>query len=310
MTLTAMFAAAVTLSAAVSADSTENDVGEIVETREKTDISEYYERAELKVASGYAYIYDEADPYYPEEDVEYIYSSSDSDETFYTVVGDDYVGRRTIRLSAPVIPVKSGAQYSTQLYDYDDTVTFRANVGGSGTLKISFAAKMDIVDVIVVDASKRIISPKSIEVKKGTDLSSYYSYVVGRRNSTEKMFASVSKYNVKKGTYYIHVRYGGAAGLDHYGTGKMSLIATYPTKGSASDGSIRYMAVKLDRNSSMTLGLALDEYLDTTVTWSSSNKNVATVSSSGRVIAKKKGQAVITATLANGSKTNILVSVT
>ena len=46
------------------------------------------------------------------------------------------------------------------------------------------------------------------------------------------------------------------------------------------------------------------------ITWSSSNTSVATVDSSGTVITKKAGSAIITAALANGNKATIKVNVT
>ena len=48
---------------------------------------------------------------------------------------------------------------------------------------------------------------------------------------------------------------------------------------------------------------------DKTLTWSSSNTNIATVSSDGRVTARSLGQAIITATSVNGKKSNSYVTI-
>lgn len=49
---------------------------------------------------------------------------------------------------------------------------------------------------------------------------------------------------------------------------------------------------------------------DQTITWSSSNTKVATVNASGLITAKQKGTATITATITNGVKSNVKVTVT
>lgn len=49
---------------------------------------------------------------------------------------------------------------------------------------------------------------------------------------------------------------------------------------------------------------------DKKVTWSTSNSKVATVSSSGKIVAKKAGTATITATTSNGKKAEIKITVT
>lgn len=105
------------------------------------------------------------------------------------------------------------------------------------------------------------------------------------------------EYKLKKGTYIIAVRTGQNGSVN----GKTSVTFTYPQDKSESSDSakITSFTVTLKKGGALQLGTILSG--DGTVKWSTSKKAVATVSSKGKVTAKAKGTAVITAKTGDSS---------
>lgn len=112
-------------------------------------------------------------------------------------------------------------------------------------------------------------------------------------------YAGSVSWNVSEGTYYLRV-------VKSSGSGSITLSAIYE-QGKASSGSssssssssdeLNTFQISMKKGSSITLsGLTADlKTISKKITWSTSKKSVATVSSSGKVTAKSKGTATITA---------------
>jgi len=112
------------------------------------------------------------------------------------------------------------------------------------------------------------------------------------------------KYELEKGTYYIKV----CGDVFTKVEGKTSITFTYPQATKAEKSTeITSFTVTLKKGSTLQLGTILSG--EGTVKWSTSKKAVATVSSKGKVTAKGKGTAVITAK-AGDSSMKITIKVT
>ena len=79
----------------------------------------------------------------------------------------------------------------------------------------------------------------------------------------------------------------------------MTFTATYPT-GSSSKAKINYITLNLSKGDTLSLGADITGSGD--VTWKSSKSSVASVSSAGKVTAKSKGSAIITAKVGKTTK--------
>ena len=104
-------------------------------------------------------------------------------------------------------------------------------------------------------------------------------------DSSTEIASATYTYDIKKGTYYIRLISLGE-------NGKLSVTATFPS--SETDSSSKISCITIPMKVGGTMQLSTDGG-DKDITWSSSKSSVATVSSSGRVTAKKSGTTVITA---------------
>ena len=201
--------------------------------------------------------------------------------------------------------ISNGKSYSTQLYNYEDHADYKINATKSGTLKIKISsAKISSTYIYVYDSDGNDVKLSEKSVSSGN--ANYRSYggctICDWKDTVEKFVGTLS-YSIKKGTYYIRfTRYSGS------GSGKITFSATFPSS-SSSSGKITGIAVPMKVNGTMQLAAAGASGTSGTVTWSSSDKSVASVSSNGKVTAKKKGIAVITAKLGSSSA-SIVINVT
>lgn len=111
-----------------------------------------------------------------------------------------------------------------------------------------------------------------------------YNRLVGNTEGT-------ATYLIKKGTYYLKLSYSGARANDDYGSSTVTFTATFPSSTEAAK--FNYMTINLKKGDTLSLGADLTGTGD--VTWKSSKPTVASVSSSGKVTAKAKGSAIISA---------------
>lgn len=193
--------------------------------------------------------------------------------------------------------VSSGKSVSTILPANGDTADYKVTVSGSGTLKFSVESQMYELDLYVYDSDGNKISTIA-----NTDTSGKSSNI-GQTcnemfwNSTTERYKGTVSYSVKSGTYYIRFeRY--CSSYSGNGNGKVTFTATYPT--SSSSAKINYLTLNLSKGDSITLGA--DMTGSGSITWKSSKSSVASVSSSGKVTAKSRGSAVISAKVGKTTK--------
>lgn len=149
-----------------------------------------------------------------------------------------------------------------------------------------------------------LVIGKPLQLKATLDPSDSASTL--KWTSSNKAIATVSQSGkvkaVKKGTATITVR------TENNKTAKVKIkvVGPAPKKVKITNGGKATMVVgkKLQLKTTLTPSDA-----DTTLTWSSSDKTVATVSKKGLVIAKKAGKAKITVLTANGKKAAITIIV-
>lgn len=123
-------------------------------------------------------------------------------------------------------------------------------------------------------------------------------------DKTIKKSKATLKYNLEKGVYYIKVFGASLATVE----GKTSITFKYPqAEKSDNSAKITSFSVTIKKGDTLQLGAILSGEGD--VTWSTSKKSVATVSKNGKITAKAKGTAVITAKTGDSSM-KITINVT
>lgn len=100
-----------------------------------------------------------------------------------------------------------------------------------------------------------------------------------------------ANYEVEKGTYFIRIQHD-SWGYGSKGDRKVNLTATFPSA-TASKAKISYLTLKVSKGDIAELGAVISG--SGSVEWTSSKSSVATVNSNGKVTAKSKGSAIITA---------------
>ena len=173
---------------------------------------------------------------------------------------------------------------------------YKVKLSKAGNLKLNITSASFGTFVTVYDSDMaEKIKPEKIEKIAG---SIYGSPEVNIYISSG---AAASKcnldYKLKKGTYIIAVRTGQNGSVK----GKTSITFNYPQeKAESSDSAkITSFAITLKKGDSIQLDAILSG--EGTVKWSTSKKAVATVTGKGKVTAKAKGTAVITAKTGDSS---------
>lgn len=198
--------------------------------------------------------------------------------------------------------IESGKVYSTKLYNDGDCADYKIVASKAGDLKIDLTVNLYEFEVLVYDSNGNKISVSERNLKSGKQYrgpSGGYSETKYNWNSTLEKFSGSLIYGVKKGTYYIRVQR--AYTLSSRGSGKLNFTATFPSSSSTKTAKISYLSIEIPKGTAMQLGAVLSAKSNTTVTWSTSKSSVVSVTSKGKITAKKKGSAVITAKL--GSST-------
>lgn len=217
------------------------------------------------------------------------------------------VGADSIANTATAIT--SGKAVSTILPSYGDTADYKITVKSAGTLKLSVESQMREAYVYVYDSDGNRLSTIAKTTASGdcNGIGGYTHYMSW--NSTIEKYKGTVSYSVKAGTYYIRFVRGGSS----TGNGKLTFTATYPSgtsssgSSSASNAKVYYIVLYLEKGDRLSLGATITK--GAKVTWKSSNTSVASVSSSGKLTAKGKGSAIITAKCGSSSKTiKVIVS--
>lgn len=195
--------------------------------------------------------------------------------------------------------IKSGKSYSAILPSNYDTADYKITVSKSGTLKLDIVSVISKSCVYVYDSDGNKVTSIKTEATSGDIYKAGYKSTECWWNSTIEKFKGSISYSVNKGTYYIRV----SRAWNTYGSGDVTLTATFPSSDSSSTSSSPYLTLEVKKGSSVQLGTTISG-----ATWSTSKKSVATVSSSGKVTAKKKGSAIITAKV-NGTTIKVKIKV-
>ena len=178
---------------------------------------------------------------------------------------------------------------------YDKYLDYKIVVSDKGTINIEFSAGVPQVILSIYDSNGEEVINKDYKVISGTAQLSEKSICYKWNETTEKIKGSAS-FEVSKGTYYIRLN----SPWYNYNDGNRKVETKITYSKSATSATISYLTLNLKNGSSIKLGAVLSGGKGT-VTWKSSKKSVATVSSKGTVTAKKKGSTIISATC--GGKT-------
>lgn len=170
---------------------------------------------------------------------------------------------------------------------------YKVELSQKGTLTLDITSKANWVNVCLQNAKGKYIKCSEWDCPTGSiSARDDRDEVNCLWNSFTESFEGTLKYQLEKGTYYI--------GICGYPDEKTTFKATYPSK-SKSTGKITYLTLEMEAGDTIRLG-TVSEPADADVTWKSSKSSVATVSSTGKVTAKKKGTTIITAKSGTSSK--------
>ena len=191
--------------------------------------------------------------------------------------------------------LSAGKSASAVLPKYNDTTDFKVNVTGSGTLKLSIEAYMSASYVYVFDSDGNKLTTMDCTFISGSGSKPGVKDHYMKWNSAVEKFKGSVSYSVESGTYYIRIyRDFGSTN----GSGDVTVTAEFPT--SKNTAKLNCITIDLSKGDKLSLGAELTG--KGTVTWKSSKPSVASVSSSGKVTAKSKGTAVISATCGKTTK--------
>ena len=188
--------------------------------------------------------------------------------------------------------INSGEWVSKTLSESNSPIDYKIKVSESGTLKINYSFERNRTILRVYDSSGKVVPFNSVLVTTGD------KYGTSDKQRLEllwadtlKKAAGTVKYSVSKGTYYIRI--------ERYSTdeGKASIKATFPSADAASDVKITSFTLEMKKGDTIQLGTLLSASTDDNVMWKSSKTSVAKVSATGKITAKAKGSATITASV-------------
>lgn len=185
--------------------------------------------------------------------------------------------------------LKSGVKAKGYLNQKRTPADYKISVSKSGTLKINYTICLEMSDIIVLDSNGNVVPYFEYNMISGEDKKYHQGYITPYWNKTTEQCKLSASYEVEKGTYYIRL----ITEATINGTGKYELTATYPST-TATKAKITCLTLTVNKGSTVQLG-ALVSPSGEAVMWTSSKTSVATVSSSGKVTAKAKGSATITA---------------
>lgn len=177
---------------------------------------------------------------------------------------------------------------------------YKINAASSGELKLKFDARVNMLEIRVFDSNGKALSYSAADPMPeneamyggfpGADKT--YAQFISSKSGNQSRVTGTVTYKVNKGTYYIRLAKTDTR-LDADET--VNFTATFPSD--SASGKISCLTITVKKGSSVQLGTDMSGK----VTWSSSKKSVAEVSSTGKVTAKSKGTAYITAKSGSGS---------
>lgn len=193
--------------------------------------------------------------------------------------------------------IKSGETYKG---DTSKTVLnwYKFEASKSGSFVINFSIKGSNNDFYLFDSNGNFVNRSNITVYSGgigdLDTAHIYSFPTDGNDT----FSAKITFKVKKGTYYFVICPGWQ---DIKVGGKFTIKATFPSETvqedtsdvSGTTGDIMYLSTAIEEGDTLKL-TAVTAGSGTKVTYSSSDKSIVSVDSSGKIKAKKAGTAYIT----------------
>lgn len=175
--------------------------------------------------------------------------------------------------------------------DYGIPRIYKVELAKAGTLKIDVTSAVSMFHVQVLDEeATEWMSYSDYTVKTGSFVDTYDNGPWIRWDESLGKAKFSVEYKLKKGTYFVRI----FSCPDAVINGKTTVKFTYPqAEKNEKEAEITSLSISLEKGDKLQLGTILSGEGD--VTWSSSKKSVATVSSKGKVTAKGTGTAVITA---------------
>ncbi len=194
--------------------------------------------------------------------------------------------------------------YTTSLGALGEETVYKFKVSESGTMKINLKQSniedSQLTATLYKGSEDNMVEPSSVKAtdSDGFENKNSYVYVYNFDDNSGTI-----SYKVTKGTYYFKVAQvrGEKDGVKP----EITVKATLPG-GDADEGKISCLSLTLSKGSSVQLGAVMA--VNGNVKWTSSKSSVVSVSSKGKITAKAKGSAVITAKSGtNSTKIKIIV---
>lgn len=183
-------------------------------------------------------------------------------------------------------------------FDGKNPMSYKIKVAEKGTIKFNYTIESNDFRFFLYDSDGASIAVDSMSSKSGRV---YYEKSSGGYVHAQKVYSTgigsgTFEYKVKKGTYYLMIN------TSFYSAGKLKLTATFPSSDSSSDAKIDALTINVKKGAELSFGTLITGSADLSdIKWTTSDKAVATVSSSGTVKAVGKGKATITAKLGSSS---------
>lgn len=175
---------------------------------------------------------------------------------------------------------------------------YKVELSKKGTLKLDIVSATSNVYIQVMDEEgAELFRPSKIVEITGDVLDQPSKTAEVYWESSIKKSKCTLNYELGKGVYYVKAYVGSYGTID----GKTSISFSYPQAEKKADtAEITSFEISLKKGNTLQLGAILSGEGD--VEWSTSKKSVATVSSKGKITAKAKGTAVITAKVGDSSR--------
>ena len=189
--------------------------------------------------------------------------------------------------AASVKTMESGKTYSVSMKEKGSSVSYKVKVSESGTFKLSLKSTCDKVKIYFTDSKGENIN--HMDIKRQTDVGftnmiTGGDYMYCKPDWDTGKYSGNITYNVKKGTYNLKIVADSK--------GKLTYSAKFPCE----SGELSYLSMKVSKGTSIQLGTVVSGKVNSkSIKWSSSKSSVVSVDSSGKITAKAKGSATVSA---------------